>query len=256
MSEPARPLTEEDLHGFVDGQLDPERRAEVERLIAAQPDLAQRAAADRRHRAALRAALAPMLAEPVPASLDLGRLLQQRLRRPRPGLWRMAAAVLLGVCLGGAGGWLLSAGPPRGLDAVMAEAASSYTVYARDPSRPVEVSNRDSLTQWILSRMHRLVTPPDLSGSGYDFMGGRIVATGHGPAALFVFRNAAGMRLAVFVRPVAQDRTTPIRLMDAADLDGCVWMQDGVGYSVIAHESYDRLLELARSVRQQVTAPG
>lgn len=62
-------VTREELAAFADGELDPERYAEVERLVATDPKLAREVAAHYALRARLTAHYAPILDEPVPESL-------------------------------------------------------------------------------------------------------------------------------------------------------------------------------------------
>ncbi|RVQ67184.1 anti-sigma factor [Croceicoccus ponticola] len=69
-------LTREELAAFADGELDPERHAEVERVVAADPELAREVAAHRALRARLSAHYAPILDDPVPE--HLGALLQRQ----------------------------------------------------------------------------------------------------------------------------------------------------------------------------------
>ena len=45
MSDAARPIDEDDLHAFVDGQLTPDRRASLQRYLDSNPDAARRVAA-------------------------------------------------------------------------------------------------------------------------------------------------------------------------------------------------------------------
>ena len=62
-------ISEQELHAYVDGELPPDAQARVAAAIAADPALARRADAERALRARLRAALDPVLEEPVPARL-------------------------------------------------------------------------------------------------------------------------------------------------------------------------------------------
>jgi anti-sigma factor RsiW len=62
------PISEEDLHGFVDGELPPVRREAVRAHLSSCPADAARAEALRRLRDDLRAAFADVLAEPSPFS--------------------------------------------------------------------------------------------------------------------------------------------------------------------------------------------
>jgi anti-sigma factor RsiW len=83
---------------------------------------------------------------------------------------------------GGVSGWVARdtlRPSPGGLVALAQEATASYNVYAPDRIRPVEVRASDSaqLVQWVSERLHRPVKVPDLTDSGYQLMGGRLVAT-------------------------------------------------------------------------------
>ena len=76
----ASPITEEDLHAWMDGLLDPEREGEVRAYLDAHPDVAARFEGYRACDAALRACLADVAEEPVPARLDVARMVGGRPR--------------------------------------------------------------------------------------------------------------------------------------------------------------------------------
>ena len=92
------PISESDLQAFVDGRLAPARAAEIEAWLAERPEEAARIAALRQDRDALRAAYAPIAAEPIPARLAA--VLEPR---TTPAWRRVAAAVLIFVAGGAAG---------------------------------------------------------------------------------------------------------------------------------------------------------
>jgi anti-sigma factor RsiW len=256
MNGPGRSIAEEDLHAYVDGLLEDERRAAVHWYLQMHPDGAERVAAYGAQRQELRRALSALVRDPLPPGLNLARLLEARLRRRQP--WRAAAAVLLVLGIGGAGGWLLGSRPVTGIAALVQEAAASYAVYASDPPRPVELgaAQRDDLARWLTRRLNRTVSPPDLSNAGYQLLGGRLVASPYGAAALFVYENGRGTRLTLYIRPMADGHTTLPEPADMQDMDGCVWIDQGVGYAIVAAEPYDRILELARQVRQEARSSG
>ncbi|HYZ24821.1 MAG TPA: anti-sigma factor [Rhodopila sp.] len=256
MTGPGRPIAEEDLHAYVDGLLDAERRAAVERYLQSNAEAAERVAAYAAQRQELCAALAVRARDPIPPNLNLARLLEERLRRRRRP-WRAAAAILLAVGLGAGAGWFVGQRPPTGVAAIAREAAMSYAVYAADKRRPVEVwaTQKEDLTRWLSNRLNRPVSPPDLSSLQYQLLGGRLVATSHGPAALFMYENPRGVRLAIYVRPMSGGETTPIRATDVNNVDGCTWIERGIGYSLMAAEPYDKLEELARLARHELQSP-
>jgi anti-sigma factor RsiW len=252
-----RPITEDDLHGFVDQALDAGRWAEVAAYLGAHPDIAKRVSGMAEQRGMLRAAFASIAEEPVPAELDIARLVEARRRPARFPRWAAAAAAVTLVVLGGAGGWALRglSQPPReGVAALSNDAAASYAVYAPDHLRPVEIRADDQaqLATWVSQRLGRSVTVPDLAGSGYRFMGGRIVVTAHGPAALFMYDDDRGTRLVMLSRPMASDRNEPMSRLESGALNGFGWADDGLGYSVVGGLRSDRLRPLANEMRRQL----
>jgi anti-sigma factor RsiW len=256
MNEPGSPVSEEDLHAYVDGRLDAERRDAVDRYLRNHPDVAASIAIDISQRNALREAFGAYAVSPTPPHLNLTRLVEERLRRRRAS-WRAAAAVLLAFGVGAGGGIWFGSRPLTGTGALAEEAAISYGVYAVDAHRPVEISadQRTVMTRWLSNRLNRQVAPPDLAAAGYELLGGRLVASPRGAAALFVYENAHHKRLIIYVRPMAESgETSTIQAVDVDDLDGCTWIEQGIGYSLIANEDYAHILELSRHVRQELAS--
>lgn len=250
-----RPITEDDLHAFVDQALAPERRGEVASYLNDHPDAAGRVAAFASQREQLRGALASIADEPVPVELNLSHIIERRKRRPLRA-WSAIAALLL-VSIGGVGGWTvrgLSQGGSNGLPALAQEAAYSYGVYAPDRVRPVEIraSNSAELTQWVSGRLKRAVKVPDLSTSGYRLMGGRLVATSHGPAAMFMYDDDRGDRLVMLTRPMSSSsQDAPMMPHAAGDIAGFAWADRGMGYTLVGQLPGDTLKPIANEIRKQ-----
>ncbi len=250
-----RPITEDDLHAYVDRALEPERRAEVASYLDDHPDIARRIAAFASQRDLLRAALTPIADEPLPAELNLARIIEARKRRRSPAWWAIAAMLLLSI--GGIGGWAARGslqGSPGGLAALAQEAAYSYNVYAPDHERPVEMRASDTaqLVQWVSSRLHQPVRVPDLTMSGYRLMGGRLVATSHGPAAMFMYDDDHGSRIVVLTRPMSSaDQNAPMTAQSQGDVAGFAWADGGIGYSLVGQAPPETLRPIANEVRKQ-----
>jgi anti-sigma factor RsiW len=256
MSDPTRPIAEEELHAWIDGQLGPDRQPAVLRYLQDRPDVAHRVNAWHAQREALRTAFAPVAADPIPPRLGLERLIQERLRRRRLP-WRAAASVVLAFGLGGIGGWFLHAGqqPPVNAITLLAEqAVANHVVYAADRRRPTELGaqQRDDLARWVSNRLNRQVAPPDLSADGYNYMGGRLAATPDGPAGLFMYDDPHGVRITVFVLPLDAAPTTPIQHVDFAHVDGCAWIDKSVGYTVVGSLPPSELRRIAELVKRQL----
>ena len=97
------PVTEDELHAYVDGELPADRRDAVEAGWPSHPEDAARVAAWRVQADAIRARYGAIADEPVPARLKLDRL-------ARAGAhWRAiaaAAAAALAFLVGGVAGWM------------------------------------------------------------------------------------------------------------------------------------------------------
>jgi anti-sigma factor RsiW len=248
-----RPITEDDLHAYVDRVLEPERQAEVATYLAEHPDVAKRISAFSDQRNLLRAALAPIADEPLPPQLNLSRMIESR-RRRWPVWWAVAAMLMLSF--GGVGGWVIRGSlqaSPVGLAALAQEAADSYKVYAPDRVRPVEMRATDSaqLVQWVSNRLKQPVTLPDLTGSGYRLMGGRLIATSHGPAAMFMYDDDRGDRLVVLTRPMKSEQSAPMAPHSGGDVSGFAWADGGMGYSLVGQAAAEALKPIANEVRRQ-----
>jgi anti-sigma factor RsiW len=256
-SKPPAPIEEEDLHAYVDNALDAARRKEVQDYLDRNPEAAQQATALLAQRQLLRSSFASVADEPIPERLDLGNMFRERRRRSR-WPWQMAAAVLLAFGLGTYGGRNLrdASQPSGGIAALAGEARTSYAVYATDADHAVELGpeRKVELVNWVSSKLKRPVSVPDLTQSGYRFAGGRVVTTDHGPAGMFVYEGSDGTRLAVMMRPMAQEQDTPMMQHSEGSIGGYAWAARGLGYSLVGTERAEVLHPLADEVRRQAGA--
>jgi anti-sigma factor RsiW len=250
------PISEDDLNAYVDGVLDEPRRHAVDAYLAADPAAADRVRSFTTQRAMLRDHFAPVLAEPIPSELNLTRMMRGR---ARAGLspWRAAAAACLLLALGGSAGWYgrqAIAPETAGIAALAGEAAANFAVYVPDRVRPVEVRAEDgpAMTAWMSARLGRPVTPPDLAGSGYRLMGGRVVATPHGPAGMFMYDDDHGSRIVLLTRRMDKDTDASVTERKSGGVATWSWAQDGLGYSLAKQSSPDPLHGLVNEVRRQV----
>jgi anti-sigma factor RsiW len=256
MNEEHSAISEDDLHAYVDHQLAAGRRQTVEQYLMTNEAAARRVTAYTAQRSALRAAF-PIPQGPVPDRLDVWRLSTRRpTRRPTP--WRAAAALLLAFAAGGGGGWLVRGQMPRqpltGIPALAQEAGANHVVFAADHGHAVEIraAQSEELARWLSVRLNRSIMLPDLSAAGYRFMGGRLVATEQGPAAMLMYDDDHGTRITVYTRPMASPKdtlTVPVRTQAAV---GYAWICDGLGYAVVSTTQGKDLLSVATSVRHQV----
>jgi anti-sigma factor RsiW len=78
MNEPTPDIGEDDLHAYVDNQLQASRCEAVQDYLAQHPEEARRAAAYRRQKEAIRRTMAAALAEALPPRLTIAGILAER----------------------------------------------------------------------------------------------------------------------------------------------------------------------------------
>jgi anti-sigma factor RsiW len=255
MSESPRSISDDELHAYVDNQLDLATHAAVDLYLDQHPDKARRVTAYQRQRAILRAAITD--ARPLPSKLSVGRI-AERLERQR-ARWRIAAAAVLGIGLGGIGGWFFHA--PMTSDRTMRamallehEALAAHAVYSADPHHPIEIAaaEREHLGQWLSNRLNRAVAPPRLGVIGYQLLGGRLLAAERGiPAAMFMYEDLNGHRLSVVMYPMSPDLRASRFDMTQGATNGCGWLENGLGYAVVAGLPDDELDRIAEHIMSE-----
>jgi len=174
------PVTEDELHAYVDGELPADRSAAVAAWLAAHPEGAALVAAWRAQADAIRARYAAVTDESMPNRLKVDTLM--RLGRSAGRRWTaMAVAASLGAFLiGGAAGWVahgVTAARPGSFDALTADAMQAYKLYVVEVRHPVEVpgDQRAHMTQWLSKRLGTSINIPDLQSIGLKLVGGRLL---------------------------------------------------------------------------------
>jgi anti-sigma factor RsiW len=235
--DPPRPVGEDDLHAFVDGRLDEPRRREVEAWLAATPAEAARLRDWQRQSSALRTALGAVAGEAVPARLRLDTLHSERRQRRFAMLGRAAAAAVL-FMLGMVAGWGSArlggqgiAGPP------MADALAAHRIYADRATGAVEIAaaTPGALAAALSGAVGWTVLVPDLSPLGLVLLGGRVLPSEDGLAALVVYDGPQGLRLSLFVRRSRRDGPERPEIIEREKpLRAAVWFRGGFGHAVVA----------------------
>lgn len=256
-------VAEVDLHAWLDGELDPDRRAEVEDWLAAHPGDAERLAAYRKTDERLRALYAPVLDEPVPARLSDA--LAPAVAAATPAHRGLRAALVAGWLLTAVGGTLAGwfgrehfGGWPGAVaaDAEFVERAMyAHAVYVPEVRHPVEVAAAESkhLLGWLSKRMGREIRAPGLEMLGYELLGGRLLPGADGrPAAQFMYQNAAGRRLTLYVNRCDARGGTAFRYIAEDGLNAFYWLDDELGYALVGDLDREDLSAAAHQVYRQL----
>jgi anti-sigma factor RsiW len=260
------PVTDFELHALVDGELPPARATEVEAWLAEHPDAARRVEAYRRINQGLCEHFDPLLSGPAPERLQLAAQARpQAANRPR---WTLVASVVLALGVGVAGGWWVA---PREAG-VIAEASRdpaadfaqrarvAHAVFTPDQRRPVEVDGQheEALVKWLSKRLGAPMHAPQLQGLGYALEGGRLLPGGQGPVAQFMYSDATGGRLTLYVSHEAASLPAPrgeFRYLDDGAVRTFYWTEAGFGYAITAGVDREALSAVADEVYRQLAPP-
>lgn len=252
MSALPEPVRKAELHAYVDGQLDPARRREVEAHLARNADAAARVAAYSRQKAALRALLDPVLDEALPKGLKP----PGATRRNVHAAWAVAAAVLL--ALGGVLGWqarALVADPAVSQRAVADQAVIAHAVFTPQRRHPVEVGANEEahLVRWLSKVLGAPLRAPHLGDLGYSLVGGRLLSAPNGPAAQFMYENAEKRRLTLYVvNDPSWKGKAEFRFAEQRGISVFYWIDGSLGYALTAELPRPALLAIADAVHGQL----
>jgi anti-sigma factor RsiW len=246
-----QPVTETELHAYLDGLLPSGRKAEIEAYLAEHPEEAARIAAYRGQIEAMHRAFDPVLDEPVPATIALK-------RAPPSRLVRRVAVVAVSFVAGGVAGWYLHAyDVDKRIDttAWARRAAIAHVVYSPEVRHPVEVpaDQEAHLVRWLSKRLGTPVKVPYLGIQGYNLVGGRLLPGDRGPVAQFMYQDGKGQRLTLYVRVNPDEsRETAFHFAQERGVGVFYWLDRKLGYALSGEIDKAELLRIATAVHLQL----
>jgi anti-sigma factor RsiW len=278
MNQPA--ITDADLQAYVDDRLPAARRAAVEEFLRQNPDVAERVEAYAAQKSAIQALHRDKLDETIPERLLRAATRGDGDAAPKRApwfpafqsggpAWRIAAGLVI-ACVGAMAGWagrgtLASEAPAPQQEGVAASveaslprwAAMAHRVYSPDMKRPVELdaSEEPLLVKWLSRRLRTPIRPPALSAFGYHLIGGRLLSGPQGPVAQFMYQDAAGQRLTLYVSGEhGADSQGSVQFAREGSVNVYYWFYDNLGYAMSADVDKARLEPLAASACEQTKA--
>jgi anti-sigma factor RsiW len=252
MTDRDSPVTEDELHAFVDGEIPADRRGAVEAWLASHPEDAARVAHWQAQADAIRARYGAVASEPVAARFDVDKLARDARS------WRAvaAAAVIAAFLAGGVVGWMAhgaSAAAPSRFDIFTTQALDAHRVYVVEVRHPVEVTGaeRPHLVQWLSKRLDYELRIPDLEQSGLKLVGGRLLPGPFGPAAFCMYEGPSGERFTIYYARTDSPQTA-MRYRAGERFAALYWVDRGLGYVVSGPPERERLLTVAQAAYDQI----
>jgi anti-sigma factor RsiW len=227
-------ISEEELHAFIDRELEPERAAEIGRIAQSNPLLGQRIAAFRADKQRLLEAYGAVAEMPVPAHwrrmIEAHAAAATRPARPKfmPPQFIAAIAAALLVLIG----WGISALNPSASkdDAIVSEALAAR-VDALHPEQSVAaaaVARPDDRNRVVSAALGMRIKAPDLVKAGYRLDAIEVFSGVPGGKAVEIdYRDPQNERFTLYLR-----RPTSPPRVDIVQRDGvriCLWQDDVVG---------------------------
>jgi anti-sigma factor RsiW len=255
MTDQKIPVTEDELHAYVDNELPAERRRDVEAWLLTHRDDAERVQSWCAMAEALHARYDAVADEPVPKRLEIERLVRQ----PRKWIYGAIAAALGAFIAGGGAGWIArgAAASPSAFQNLTLDALDAHRLYVVEVRHPVEVpgSERTHLQQWLTKRCGWAVHAPELDKTGLKLVGGRLLPGPTGPASFLMYESASGERFTLYASR-AKIETAQMRYTAAENSGAMYWSEAGVGYVLSGPIDKDRLNQVARLVYDQTEKSG
>ncbi|MBZ9820948.1 anti-sigma factor family protein [Mesorhizobium sp. CA4] len=255
-------FSERDIHMALDGELPGEERMAYDAWLEANPEMKAKSARYIADRATMRAALAGVMDEPVPARLRqvvLGEApAKASVWRSR---WWLSAAAAVMLAVGGLGGYVAGSDSVArggdGDDQLAEQAIAAHVTYAAEKRHAVEVpaSDRDHLQTWLSNRVGLKLVAPDLAAEGFDLVGGRLLpAGGQGKAAMLLYEDAKGERISLYVTAESSETSKGTYTAETGGPEAVYWLDKGYACAVVGSLPPERLSDVAKSAYGQLLA--
>ncbi|MGB8276404.1 MAG: hypothetical protein WCF20_00485 [Methylovirgula sp.] len=277
------PIAEEDLHGFVDGEVNDDKREAILAYLATAPADAARVEAWRQQNILLRAAFSQVALEQVPMSLSFTfapRLITLPSFVPAGGAARQTysrrlqqrslvftlAAFVAGVCITlAANVWLTRYAanftrlPAASLPAASLPAASHGPALALLATSALHPSPRATNLPQALLNLPGAVEPalvilPVLKAEGLQLLRGEVRGEPGEPANCLDFADAAGTPVVLCIAAAKLPATTEFQSLATVSANSVYWRESTSLYALAAPLENARLVALARRIHAGLAA--
>jgi anti-sigma factor RsiW len=255
---PDQRLSDQDLHAFVDGELDGRRCRRVVRQLATDPTAADRLNGFLRQHgefATLRQHLDTVEADDGDARIaELTRQLAGTVRHHRRV--RLSSVVSSVLLAGLVGSWSLWGPDPSTVAGRLhwppiVLNAGPQVLFGRDPFDGAQLASGE-IGEGVVLDEHLAayaVRRPDFAAHGLSFIGGNALKSGKTPAIRLVYGDEANRRVYLFVGTVGSDADVALTLVPEGHVS-LHWRRGPLVFALIGPKDSEQLLELMRATSE------
>jgi anti-sigma factor RsiW len=234
-------ISAEELHAYIDGELNGVRTADIALLLQYDAERAARCAAFQADKRRLREVYGPLAERPVPQAW-IGRIRQHRTRQDgiRRTIFALAASVVVMIAVG----FAIYQRETR--DPLLDEALAVHRETMPAALKPVQPGTS------LAAVLNLPVTVPDLTRYGYVLAGMESYAGVPGGAVKLSYHDAARRSFTLYLRhSVGEDR---FDMLKRGKTRICIWQDDVVGAVMVGEMSAGEMLRLATLAYQQLSS--
>ena len=250
------------LSAYVDGELGSDQLAEVEQLLARNPEARQKVEQMRRVNALLRTTLSEQRFLPPPAKFLALTASPRSVAEPKQprrimaNRWTrraVAASLLVLAFIGGhyvsTAGWEQTQAIEDPRAELLDEIAEYHVIYARETEHLVEVpaERKDHIEEWLGARLKRKLAVPDLSRQGLEFAGARMLVLAGNPVAQLMYTRDTGTPVA-FCIAFGEDGNTSLTIDELHGMIVGYWDHGGYTYVIVGALSREAIRHIAAEV--------
>jgi len=253
---------EPELMAYIDGSLPPDRAAEVEAMLARDPEAREAVAQQRHFDNLLRdyAGAADGQSENLKtAALERKLAGKLKTRKWRAALWgpmprRMVAGLVLFVAGWGGHAYYshtvhetMTAHP-----SFIGPSLAGHLTYALTQQNQVEFpgDQMQAALAWMSDQMQQKIDSPKLERVGYEVQSARLMMVDEQPVAVFYYTNPEGEQATVSITPRTFSQPHySLRVADIANYKTAYWSSDALHYAVIADGLSIPITTLAAAVQ-------
>lgn len=241
------------LHALADGELDAATALDVERRIAADPDLARRYENVVAVKNAVQA-----LPRPTVSDAFRSRIAGTPGGRAKPALplfrgerhtdrRALAASIIVTALVASSATYLVTAPPSQNATAALVAADHRRSLLAASPV-DVASSDRHTVKPWLASRIGVSPPAPDLAAQGFALLGGRVEVVGERAVPALAYRHREHL-ITLIAIPDPEGETRAPESLDSGGFGLVRWKGNGFAYWAVSDTERAQLEAFVNSFR-------